>query len=152
MKRLILYGILLAGALLAPVQRLDVADLRPVQVIALYKEEKQVIIKTDTGDLGRGEDAPAALQNMRDTSPAVIYLDTAQYLLIGENTEEEVEKLRPVLKASVQLCAAEPVPMEEVGAFLHVHGKLPRLESWKAGDPLPVLGAQNNRLKFVENR
>lgn len=152
MKRLLAYALILALVWVIPVERLDVAQLRPVEVIAVYKENGQVKLATDTEDMGIGADAASALENMRQTSPAVIYLDTAEYLLIAPGAEEEAEFLRSQLKDSVKLCGAFPsVNIKEAAKYLPVHGNLPRMKQWQPGVALPILTEENGRMKMLKN-
>lgn len=135
--------------MLIPVDRADVAKLRPIEVIYICKQGDGVLLQTDTDDLGMGQDALSALENMKQTSPAVIYLDTAEYLVIGSGAEKEAQQLRGTLKNSVQLCATgEKVPLKDVAKYLPVHGDLPELSQWEAGETLPVLRLENERIKI----
>ena len=147
MKRILIYVMILAAALLVPVKGNDIGRLRPVQAVMLYKEAQSVVILTDTQDKGKGATAQEALENLKDTTPGIIYLDTARYLLLGESALTEVEQLRSVLKPSVQVCLAEgAVLREETAAFLKAHGQLPQLKDWKNGMDLPVLTTFEKRL------
>ena len=83
---------------------MDVARLRPVEVIAIYKLDHGVAIATDTGDMGYGTDVAIALEDMRQTSPGVIYLDTAEYLLFNSEADGEVVRIRKELKKTIKLC------------------------------------------------
>ncbi len=149
MKRLILYALILAVIWIVPTERVDVAQLRPVEVIAIYKTGNTVILATDTEDTGEGNSAVEALSNMRKTSPAIIYLDTAAFLLVGDTAAEEAETIRKELKSSVRLCGVSgKVDLNSAAKYLPVHGKLPTLRSWKAGDYLPVLRTENDKLKI----
>ena len=151
MKRILLYVIVLALTLLAPVTRLDVAKLRPVEVIYIYKENGQVVLKTDTEDMGVGADAVQALADMRNTSPAVIYLDTAEFLLIGKNANEEAEKLRPELKKDVRLCeAVGEIDLPLAAKYLTVHGDLPTFRAWNADTRLPLIYTEKERIKILK--
>lgn len=108
-----------------------------------------MVLETDTEDIGRGADALSALEDMKQTSPAVIYLDTAEYLLIAKNARNEAEQLRGVLKETVQLCVTqEKIDLQEAAKYLTVHGEFPKLRHWQAGDPLPVIGLENDRIKI----
>lgn len=130
---------------------MDVAKLRPVEVIAVYKTGSLVTMVTDTKDIGHGSDAISALQNMRQTSPAVIYLDTAEYLLIGYGAEAEVESIREELKGTVKLCRTDrTLDLKEAAEYLPVHGNLPQLRQWQKGQALPEIVAQKDRLKISE--
>lgn len=149
MKRIIVYGLLLVGVLLAPVEKLDVAKLRPIEVIYIAQEKETVILQTDTDDVGMGNDALSALENMKKTSPAVIYLDTAQYLLIGPDGEEAAQQLQQVLKDNIRLCKTqEQVDLKSVAKYLPVHGELPKFSQWKSGEKMPELRLENDRLKI----
>jgi len=149
MKTIICYFAILAAALAMPAERADVAQLRPIEVIYIYKDADMVILKTDTDDVGIGTNVETALEDMKLTSPAVIYLDTAQYLLIGEGAQEEAKQLKGILKNTVQLCiATTDIDMKEAAQYLPVHGDLPEFRDWEAGEELPVLTLQNDRIKI----
>jgi len=151
MKRIVIYVLLLAAALLAPAEKADVAQLRPVEVVCVLRMEDTVLLQTDTDDLGQGPDAARALEDLKRTSPAWIYLDTADFLLIGEGAEQDAEALRRVLKPAVQVCYVQDAPpMEEVSKYLRVHGDLPKFSQWETGAELPVLTVENERLKLLK--
>ena len=155
MKRILIYILFLGAVMAAPVKPLEVAKLRPVQVVSIYKEGANVVIETDTQDKGIGATATLALQNMEDTSDGIIYLDTAEYLLFTSDAEDAVEELRQRFRRSVQLCVEDrAVSLENAAKFLGSHGTLPKLKNWKNGDPLPVLSGSKESyifLKKVEN-
>lgn len=149
MKRIIIYIGVLAAVLMAPVKGSDVGTLKPVEVVLICKEKNDIIIETDTGDWGKGDDAKAALQNLKDTTAGHVYLDTAEYLIITEETQEVVEEIRPVLKKSLQMCYADgKIDLIAAAKFLPVHGKLIRLKDWKTGVELRKLTCIDERLKL----
>ena len=151
MKRILLYAGILLALLVVPVERLDVAKLRPVQVVSVYKEDQRIVIETDTGDYGIGMTAEQALENMEDTTPGVIYLDTARFLLLRKGAEDAVEELRNTLKPNTHLCYAEEgIDITETGKFLSAHGDLSKLKAWKNGQDLPVLSTFRKRLTFLK--
>ena len=151
MKRIILYIGILAAMLAAPVEPADIGKLRPVQVVSIYKENDWIIMKTDTEDRGMGGTAKQALQNLKDTSSGIIYLDTAEYLLLTKDTQDAVEELRDELKDSVRLCmTAKQVDLVESAKYLNVHGWLPKLEDWKKDMELPVLSTFGDSLIFLK--
>lgn len=146
MKRFALYGLLLALVWIIPVERTDVAQLQPIEVIAVTKMGEMVILETDTEDIGIGRNAAEALENMQKTSPAVIYLDTAQFLLVADGAEEETAFLQKELKKSTKLCAiSSVVSLREAARYLDVHNTMPKLRDWRKGDPLPCLQMINGR-------
>lgn len=147
MKRIILYCLILAAALLVPVKGNDVGRLRPVQVVLVKMDGQNVVIETDTQDKGMGETAESALQNLKDTTAGIIYLDTAKFLLVEHEALEQVEQLRDDLKPSVEICLAEGAVLgEDTAAFLRVHGQLPQLRSWEKDADLPLLTTFEKRL------
>jgi len=151
MKRILLYALILAAVLVLPTAGMDVADLQPVQTIAVYRNGNSWVIETDTEDIGAGDSVEKAFENLIQTTPAVIYLDTAEYMLLTKDTQEEVEALRTELKDSVQLCmCAKQVDLAEAGKYLSVHGKLPKLEHWKKNTELPVLSTFGDSLIFLK--
>lgn len=151
MKRILLYALILAVVWVIPTEQVDVAQLRPVEVIAIYKNGNTVILQTDTEDIGTGSSAAEALKNMRSLSPAVIYLDTAEFFLIGDSAGGEAETLRKELKDTVRLCSISgKVDIKSAAKYLSVHGALPKLRDWRTADMLPLLRSENDRLKISE--
>ena len=149
MKRCILYILIMVAVLCAPVEGTDVAKLRPVETVVLYKIGKDYHIRTDTNDVGEGESVQAAFDDLLLTTPGVIYLDTAEYVLVHEGAVEDVEQLRSHLKRSVQLCSfSGELDIVAVSKYLPVHGKLPILSQWNPGEELPVLTMHNDRLRI----
>lgn len=147
MKRILLYILVLIALCFAPIKGANIGTLRPVEVVHIYKTQTQVAIATDTGDFGIGETGQAALQNLKATTPGTIYLDTAEYLLIGQGAEPAVMELRDSLKKRVKVCAAEEgVDLSLAAEFLPVHGKLPRLKAWDSNLDLPQLKVTEKRL------
>ena len=155
MKRILLYGLLMVAAAFAPVERADVGKLRPIETVSVYRENDWIVLRTDTDDVGIGTTAMQALQNMKDTASGIIYLDTAAFLLLDEDAQDAAEELRGMLKDKVQLCLADKeIEPKDATKYLSAHGGLPRMESWKIGQELPVLTQYGNRqiiLKKVEN-
>lgn len=137
MMRVFTYVVILAALIAAPVDRLDVAQLEPVEVVYVSQNGNTVTIATDTGARGEGESLALALAELHETTPAVVYLDTAQYLLFDSESSIQIEQLRECLKGNVRICLAETVNFEDLVKYLHNHGQLPRLDDWQPGEPLP---------------
>jgi multisubunit Na+/H+ antiporter MnhE subunit len=147
MKRILLYILVLIALCFAPIKGANIGNLRPVEVVHIYKEENKVVIATDTGDFGLGQTGQAALANLIATTPGTIYLDTAEYLLFSEDAEDAVKELRDDLKKNVKVCIANgQVDLALAADFLPVHGKLPKLKSWNPGAKLPQLRSTEKRL------
>lgn len=150
MKRSILYIMITIAVFLIPVRFADVADLRPVQTVALYKTSVGYRIETDTEDYGEGKTVEAAFANLQETTPGVIYLDTADYFLIFQGAESGGEDMRKYFKSDVEVCSAiGQGKLKEVSKYLSVQGKLLPLHRWKTGQKLPVLDCRTERIKFM---
>lgn len=129
--RKILYGIIIALLFLAPVEGADVAKLLPIEAVAVYVDEGMVVLETDTEDVGRGLTAKEALEDLKKTTSAIVYLDTAKYLLLSGEALREVSELRNWLKPSVRVCVCDAAGKVKASVkYLDVHGNLPKLGDW----------------------
>ena len=129
--RKLIYALIIAALCLAPLRRVDIAKLRPVQAFAMYLEENDVVLETDTGDLGKGENVLRALEDLKEKTAAVVYLDTADFLLVAENAVSRVGELAQHIKQSVKVCVCEAAGrVKEAAQYLEVHGNLPKLRDW----------------------
>ena len=142
MKRVVIYVWILLLMLMAPVKRLDVAKLEPVEVVFISRQGSGVLLATDTKAEGRGADAAAALYDLRQSTAGVVYLDTAEFLVVSEDAVDQIDVIRTWLNGSVRLCCAENLQVEQVAKYLEVHGNLPRLRDWKTGNSLPLLAGE----------
>lgn len=130
--RKIAYVVILAMLFLAPVKRLDVANLQPVQTVAIYTEPGAVVLETDTHNVGRGASVAEAVANLEEMTPGVIYLDTAEYLLVSTDAEEYVDALRKYLAPSVEVSRWVIGNDVEIAAkYLSEERNLPKLKNWK---------------------
>ena len=147
----LLYMVIVAVALSIPLERQDVAKLKPVELVSVYTEGDQVVLATDTKDIGVGKTLSQAYENLELTTPGVIYLDTAQYLLISDEALPWVPELRGYLKENVALCLQEGVLDPEMAVkYLSEQANLPKLKTWEEGVNMPILQEYNKRLIFLE--
>ncbi len=131
--RTVIYIVILALLFLAPIERVDVADLLPIEAVAIYMEEGNVVLETDTENIGRGADVTKALDNMKESAPAVVYLDTAEFLIVSQEAEIWVDELRQYLKPSVGVCIGDARgQVRETAKYLDVHENLVELKHWKS--------------------
>ena len=130
--RKLIYLIILGLLVLTPVKRLDIANLQPVQTVAIYTEPGAVVLETDTHNVGRGASVTEAVANLEENTPGVIYLDTAEYLLVSKDAESYVDALRKYLKPSVKVGLWEVGEGIDMAAkFLSEEKNLPKLKKWK---------------------
>lgn len=121
--RTVLYILIIISLFFAPVQRLDVAKLQPVEAVAVYTDGETVVLITDTEDTGRGKTAKEALHNLKETTAAVIYLDTAEYLLIAPDAENYIEELKPHFKSSIKVKPYNGGEVKEEVKYLDAHDR-----------------------------
>ncbi len=147
MKRIMIYALIFAVVLAVPVERTDVGRLRPVETVMVYKRGEDLVIRTDTDDMGIGPDAATAFVNLKSTTPAVIYLDTADFLLVSDEAIDQVEQLRQVLKPTVEMYRFEDdIDPKAASEFLSVHGNGIKLKQWEHGAQLSTVELYNQRL------
>lgn len=140
-----------AAMLIAPSQDGDIASLQPVELLYIYMEEDRVIMETDTGDLGAGEDLQGAMEDLKATTPGEIFLETAQYLLIAEPAEGYLPELKQILRPAVQILRAEAEPNPETAVkYLSVHKSSLALKDWQVGMELPKLTTKEGRYYLVQ--
>lgn len=130
--RKVLYAALLIPLFFVPLNRVNIADLLPVEAVAVYMDGEQIVLETDTEHKGTGKTAEKALAALKENTPAVVYLDTAEYLLVSADAVEQVENLRPYLKPSVKVCVCQAAgKVKNAVEYLEVHGDLVSLKTWK---------------------
>lgn len=126
-----LYIIILLMLFVAPLERLDVAKLLPVQAVAVYTEGDAVVLETDTENKGKGVSIADALADLKENTPAVVYLDTAEFLMVSESAVSEMEEIKNYLKPSVKVCVCDAAgKVKDTAKYLDIHRKLPKLKDW----------------------
>ncbi len=152
MKRILIYLVCLILTFAAPVDSSDVGKLLPIECVLLYEENGNTVLLTDTENYGCGATVQEALKNLKQTTPDLVYLDTARYLIVHENALSHIPHMRGILKRNVKVCKTDSqVNPKDAARFLRVHEKIPKLKSWNPGQTLPLLTVQNERMIFAEN-
>ena len=147
MKRTALYFVILLVAALLPVHRTDVGKLRPVEVVSIYKEEDLLIIKTDTGDSGIGKTAADAYRNLEKPTAGVIFLDTANYLLVDDTAKNEIVPMSQWLKPNIRICfAARGIDLSAAARYLTEHQPKVKLKEYGSGAVVETLIVINGRM------
>ena len=140
MKRLIIYGALIGATLFAPVRRVDVGTLQPVEIVYIIKRNQTVEVRTDTGEFGKGENIGEAVNDLLSTAQGVVYFETAEFLLVQENCKREAGIMADQLQASVRVCFVQGNPdLKYAKKFLRAHGSFPDLSQFLLGENVPVL-------------
>lgn len=129
----------------------DVAKLQPVQVVWVKAEEELIVVTADSGDQGSGTDLHSAIQDLKDSAPAEVFLDTAEYLLIAEHCTGLLPQLMDYLRPSCMVCRTEGEPdFSLVSQFLQIHQPDSTLQKYRVGiTELPILKTTEGRMELV---
>ena len=147
MKKILLYILLLGAALIIPVEGTDVGKLLPVELVQLDKMGDTVVISTDAGATGTGETVKAAIRDMEKTAAGIVFLDTADYLLVKESAIEEVESIKEHLKPSVRVCIQHvEMNLKDAAAYLSVHRPEHQLRSCQDPQSLQILTEESGKV------
>ena len=147
MKKILLYILLLGAALILPVEGTDVGKLLPVELVQLDKMGDTVVISTDAGATGTGETVKAAIRDMEKTAAGIVFLDTADYLLVTESAMEEVESIKEHLKPSVRVCIQHvEMNLKDAAAYLSVHKPEHQLRSCQDPQSLQILTEESGKV------
>lgn len=152
MKRIgmVLATVLVLAALGTLFPRTDVGKLQPVQVIQVTKERGVLTVVTDTGENGTGKNLSEAIDALKATASGQIFMDTAEYLLIGRNCTAALEQAEEILRPGTRVCAVDgEVDMEKVSSFLSVHKPELTLVCCRNGiKGIPVLTVREGRMEL----
>lgn len=134
-----------------PFQGTDVARLQPVELISVSREENQVLVETDTGDSGRGQTLELALEDLYNSTPGEIFLETAEYLLITPEAQSLLLELTQTLRPSCKVCLREgEADLAEAAAYLSVHEPRLTLQDYRTGEKdIPKLKMEGERGQLV---
>ena len=151
MKRWLVYLAVLVLCGTSANRGTDIGELAPVEVVWLTENAGQVCLKTDTGDIGRGEDVPSALCNMKATASGNILLETADYLIVELGKEDLLSQVYDLLRPSCKVCVARSMPdLEKVAVFFTAHEPEVTLRQYQVEQSiLPVLGEQEGRFAWI---
>lgn len=146
MRNLIIMALALLLLTMLPFPGTELGELRPVSVLGVEAEEKQIRISTDTMDVGVGETLDGALRNLEDTTPGHVFLDTVENLVITEEARYLLPQLRSILRSTVTVCIAESgIDLEAASEFLHNHIPEKKLRDTDETTPLQKLTRSEER-------
>lgn len=152
MKKIVLYAVLLGATLLVPVQGTDVGKLIPVELLWIYKEDDAVVIDTDLGESGTGATVASAIENLKSTTAGIIFLDTADYLLVDDGARVEGAALGNYLKSSVRVCISEgEIDVKRAAKLLSAHKPETKLRDYDSNGKYDVLKIENGKMILKEN-
>lgn len=130
----------------------DVGDLQPLEVLYVFRQNDGLCLASDTGDRGRGATMEAAFQDLREGAAGEIFMDTADYVLLGFGTEDQVQTLWQELRPGCQVCRVSGEPdLEQAADFLSTHEPGVTLLQLRTGETkLPVLLAEEGEMHLVQ--
>lgn len=136
------------GMLLLPKgQGVDIGKLEPIELLCICHEEGKLKICTDGEACGTGATLEEALARMKETASKTVFLDTAAYVVLTEETEELCHALGEVLHPSAKvLLATGRVDVKRLVPYLRSRDlpvTLRQAITEKA--PLPQLGMEEGR-------
>lgn len=138
--RIVIYIMILAALFFAPLQRIEIANLEPIQAVWMYTKGSNVVLETDTEDVGSGATAADALADMKRNSSGIIYLDTAQYLFVSRSAMQNISAVQPYLKDSARLCIWDGQgDISDAAKYAESHKIGIKIGKWKDVGNLPEL-------------
>ena len=130
--RIAIYALIVIFTFLAPVQRVDVADLLPIEAVAMYIDNGLVVLETDTKHLGKGETVAKALEDLKHKTSAIVYLDTAEFLIVSKDAEDHILDLKQYLKPKVGVFVGDGKErVKDMAKYLDIHGNTTMLKHWE---------------------
>ena len=124
---------------LLPQRGTEVGKLLPVETLLIENQAGQYRVSADTGSAGRGDSLEKAVDALRAEAPGILFLDTADYVLLTGEAEDCMEKLPDYVRPG----------LSEIGPFLKTHGPdAPLYRLQKRELQLPKLTAEGEKLRF----
>lgn len=144
--KLFLVGILVLELL--PSAGREISRLRPAELLYITEISSGFRICTDTGDLGEGMTIAEAAENLRQTAPGEVFLDTVTLVVVDEKAQESLPELRKHLRSCVRICRSEgEIDPKAAAEYLTAHMPERRLADWEA-EPLKKLRWEMGRFWF----
>lgn len=134
-------------SLLPKGQGTDIGKLQPAELIYIYKEENNLVLATDTGDVGSGETLQEALADMEATSFGEVFLETMNWILVTEDTKPVLKQQWEKFRLSAQvILVTGPVDVKTLSQYLQIHKSNVTLKDYVAGQKeLPKLMTAGER-------
>ena len=130
--RVLLYIVILIGLLFVPLIRTNLADLLPIEAVAMYLDESELVLETDSGNIGRGNNAAEAIADLKDNIAAVVYLDTVTCLIVSPEAVGYVDELRQWLEANVDVFVGDAAgKVKDAAEYIAVHDRMPDWDKYQ---------------------
>ena len=114
--------------------------------------EEQVLVETDGGWFGGGETVEQAIADLKESAPGQVFLQTVDYLLLQEGSEEVLPALYSHLRSGCSVCRIEEKPdVEKASAYLRTHRPGMTIQHYRAGKKeIPILIMKEERAYLYE--
>ena len=147
MKKWIVYVLTLAVLLFPSQKGTELGKLRPVELIYASMEGETLLLRTDTGDLGVGYNLRQAEDELKNTAQGVVFMDTADYLIVTGETEALIPEFIKRMRPSAEVCRSnDPLDPAKAAEFLSAHPGKVTLQDCRAGEiGLPRLHVKKGR-------
>lgn len=101
--------------------------------------------------IGWGETLDAAIEDLEQTTPGHLFLDTVQTLIVRPDAQFLLDDFRQQLRPDVRVCqSSDELDMERVGEYLDEHTPETKLMDADADTMLPTLHCTEGRC-ILEN-
>ena len=153
MKRWQVYGLMLAAFLIIRTNLFvgtDVGKLLPVELLLIERDNATFRIRSDTVAAGEGDTIIAAINDMKETSPGEVFLDTADYVLIRDGLEDILPELMHHLRPASNVYILQgDADLSELSAYLRIHSTQQTLRDYCSGEvELSILKVEQERMRF----
>ena len=154
MKRWLFFllGLLLVAALGGmPFSGNDVARLKPVEVVQVTSDGDMLVVKTDTGDYGVGSTLDHAFSDMNRTASGLIFLETAEYVLLNPSAARFIPELTSYLRSGCGVCfVVGDADLQATARFFDVKPPQVTLQDCRAEGAVPqMLYVLEGRMQFA---
>ncbi len=153
MKRIIWMVVLLAAVVFCSrlFGRSDVARLEPVEVIRVSVRDSDILVETDTGQSGRGEDLEEAFENLKHRTAGDVFLDTADYVILTNTTQKMAGELLGYLRPACRVCVEKgAVELPRAADYLSVHTpQITLMECRQKDVQIPKLVVKEGAMELV---
>ncbi len=138
--RVSLYALILISLLFVPLQRIEIANLEPIEAVWMSLENDNIVLLTDTDDKGSGITVEKALSDMKEKSPGIVYLDTAQFLFVSDSALKEISAIGSFVKGKIRLCKWDGEgDIKDAVKYADSHNMGVKLSKWNDLGKLPEL-------------
>lgn len=142
-KYLVLGAIISCILLIAGKGKSNLADLNPVELVSVTKTGEGIYLRTNTGRIGFGDSVKAAWEDMNHHADGMLFLDTADYLLVSDECILKENGLEDIFRPGIRvLKSAWRIDLMDAAKYLSYQ---------KAGVPLEKAKAKDQIIPLLKN-